>query len=242
MHALPIPALKASTHKKYVKVLNQYMITSGFTETYMVVVASLFALVDPIGVAIIYASLTHNRSAYRRRLYALKGVLIATVVLLGFMFLGEFFLHRLGISLAALRTSGGILLLIIGIDMVFARHSGGTSATDEEKQEALNKGAEKEDISVFPLATPLLAGPGAIGAIILFHSNAKGAADQQVAVIAALVSIMLAALLCLLAATYLQKLLGKTGMNVINRIMGVLLAALAVQFVFDGLIESGLFG
>ena len=217
------------------------MLTGDFYETYIVVLASLFALVDPIGNAVIFASLTPTRTAKRRRQYAFKGVLIASGLLLGFMFLGEFFLKHLGISLAALRTSGGILLLIMGIDMVFARHSGGTSTTDEEEQEAKEHSLAKEDISVFPLATPLLAGPGAIGAIILFHANAEGSTEKQIAVITALATIMLASLACLLASSYLQKLLGKTGMNVINRIMGVLLSALAVQFIFDGLKRSGLF-
>ncbi len=218
------------------------MFAGEFYETFIVVLASLFALVDPIGNAIIFASLTPTRTVYRRRLYAFKGVLIATVLLLGFMFLGEFFLKHLGISLAALRTSGGILLLIMGIDMVFARHSGGTSTTDEEEQEAMKHSLAKEDISVFPLATPLLAGPGAIGAVILFHASAEGSAEKQLAVVTALVTIMIASLLCLLTSSYLQRILGKTGMNVINRIMGVLLSALAVQFVFDGLAQSGLFG
>lgn len=217
------------------------MFSSEFYELYVVVLTSLFALVDPIGTAVIFASLTPTRTVRRRRIYAFKGVLVASILLLGFMFLGEFFLERLGISLAALRTSGGILLLIMGIDMVFARQSGGTSTTDEEEQEAMQKGEAKEDISVFPLATPLLAGPGAIGAVILFHANAQGMVEQQAAVTAALLTIMLASLLCLLASSYLQKLLGKTGMNVIKRIMGILLCALAVQFVFDGLKQSGLF-
>ena len=216
------------------------MFTSEFYETFVVVLTSLFALVDPIGNAIIFASLTGTRTPYRRRIYAVKGVLIATGLLFGFMFLGEFFLNHLGISISALRTSGGILLLIMGIDMVFARNSGGTSTTDEEEQEAIQKGLAKEDISVFPLATPLLAGPGAIGAIILFQANAKGVVEQQLAVASALGVIMITSLLCLLASSYLQRLLGKTGMNVINRIMGILLSALAVQFVFDGIQRSGL--
>lgn len=217
------------------------MLSGEFYEIYFLVLTSLFALVDPIGNAVIFASLTPTRTPYRRRMYAYKGVLIATGLLLGFMFLGEFFLKHLGISLAALRTSGGILLLIMGIDMVFARHSGGTRTTDEEEQEAMEHSLAKEDISVFPLATPLLAGPGAIGTIILFHANAQGSAEQQIAVVAALVTIMFTSLLCLLASSSLQRILGKTGMNVINRIMGVLLSALGVQFVFDGLGNSGLF-
>ena len=217
------------------------MFAGQFYETYIVVLASLVALVDPIGNAVIFASLTPTRTPHRRRVYAFKGVAIATCLLLGFMFLGEFFLQHLGISLAALRTSGGILLLIMGIDMVFARHSGGTGTTSEEEQEAMENSLAKEDISVFPLATPLLAGPGAIGAIILFHASAAGSTEKQVAVIAALLTIMFASLLCLLASNYLQQILGKTGMNVIKRIMGVLLSALAVQFVFDGLAQSALF-
>ena len=217
------------------------MFTNEFYEVFLLVLTSLFALVDPIGNAVIFASLTTTRTPHRRRMYACKGVLIATFLLLGFMFLGEFFLKNLGISLAALRTSGGILLLIMGIDMVFARHSGGTSTTDEEEQEAIENSLAKEDISVFPLATPLLAGPGAIGAIILFHANAQGSTEQQFAVLLALVAVMLTALICLLASSYLHRLLGKTGMNVINRIMGVLLSALAVQLIFDGLKKSGLF-
>lgn len=217
------------------------MLSAEFIETFFIVLTSLFALVDPIGNAVIFASLTPTRSAHRRRMYAIKGVLIATMLLLGFMFLGEFFLERLGISLAALRTAGGILLLIMGIDMVFARHSGGTRTTDEEEQEALAQSEAREDISVFPLATPLLAGPGAIGAMVLFHANAGDSTERQLAVIVALAAIMLTSLVCLLASSFLQQVLGKTGMNVINRIMGVLLSALAVQFVFDGLAESGLF-
>jgi len=217
------------------------MLTNEFYELYLLVLTSLFALIDPIGNAVIFASLTPTRTAQRRRQYAFKGVFIASILLLGFMFLGEFVLKNLGISLAALGTSGGILLLIMGIDMVFARHSGGTSTTDEEEQEAKEHSLAKEDISVFPLATPLLAGPGAIGAIILFHASAQGSTEKQLAVVAALVSVMLTALACLLASSFLQRLLGKTGMNVINRIMGVLLSALAVQLVFDGLKKSGLF-
>ncbi len=217
------------------------MFTNEFYEVYLLVLTSLFALVDPIGNAVIFASLTPTRTAYRRRMYAFKGIFIATILLLVFMFLGEFVLKNLGISLAALGTSGGILLLIMGIDMVFARHSGGTSTTDEEEQEAMEHSLAKEDISVFPLATPLLAGPGAIGAIILFHASAEGSTEKQLAVVLALVTVMLAALACLLASSFLQRLLGKTGMNVINRIMGVLLSALAVQLVFNGLEKSGLF-
>jgi multiple antibiotic resistance protein len=152
------------------------------------------------------------------------------------MFIGEFLLTHLGISLAALRTSGGILLLILAIDMVFAIHSGGTSTTEEEEKEA----RKSDDISVFPLATPLIAGAGAISAVILLHANAQGDVMVEVATVAALLIVLLITLVLLLISSQVQRIIGTTGLNVINRILGVILSALAVQFIFDGLLQSGL--
>jgi multiple antibiotic resistance protein len=207
-------------------------------EAGMVAFASLFALIDPIGNAVMFASLTANDNASHRRAMAYKGVFIAGVLLLLFMFAGELMLKRLGISLAALKTSGGILLLILAIDMVFAVHSGGTSTTDEEDQEA----RKSDDISVFPLATPLIAGAGSISAVILLRANAQGNHTMEMAIVMALLLVMLITLLLLLMATQVHRLLGATGLNVINRILGVILSALAVQFIFDGLLQSGLLG
>ena len=144
------------------------MLDPAVFEAGMVAFASLFALIDPIGNAVMFASLTAKDTAQHTRKMAIKGVFIAGLLLLLFMFLGEALLSRLGISLAALRTSGGILLLIMAIDMVFAVHSGGTTTTDEEEIEA----RESNDISVFPLATPLIAGAGSISAVILLRANA----------------------------------------------------------------------
>jgi multiple antibiotic resistance protein len=158
------------------------------------------------------------------------------VILIMFAFLGEVLLASLGISLAALRTSGGILLLLIGIEMVFARPSGATSATEEEAMEAQDKG----DIAVFPLATPLIAGPGAMGAAILLMAGAEGEVLHQLIVVGSLVAVLILTLLCLFIASQLQRILGVTGMHVVSRVFGVLLAALAVQFIFDGILQSGL--
>jgi multiple antibiotic resistance protein len=169
---------------------------------------------------------------------AIRGTLIAGIILLGFALLGEYLLTGLGISLAALRISGGILLLLIGIDKVFARASNGASTSKAEQQEA----EIKEDISVFPLATPLVAGPGAMGATILLMTDVKGNLSHQAAVIGAMLAILLLTLLALLFASKLQKLLGVTGMHVVGRIMGVLLAALAVQFILNGIVQSGIIG
>jgi len=149
---------------------------------------------------------------------------------------GEFLLIGLGISLAALRTGGGILLLLIGIDMVFARSSGSTSTTEEEEIEAMGK----RDIAVFPLATPLIAGPGAMGAVILLMANSEGNLILQATVVASLLAIILLTFIMLLLASRIQQLFGVTGMHVVTRIFGVLLSALAVQFIFDGIAQSGL--
>ena len=182
--------------------------------------------------------LTANQSKQQKRATAFRGVLIAAGILLTFALIGELLMSRLGISLAALRSAGGILLLLIGIDMVFARSSGGTSTTVAEEQEAVSK----PDISVFPLATPLLAGPGAMGAAILLMAEQKGDITGQVIVVVSMLAILLIALTSMLLASNINRLLGVTGMHVVSRVMGVLLTALAVQFLFDGIRDSGLLG
>ena len=199
---------------------------------------TFFATISPISVAAMFAALTASADANMRRSMAVRGSIIAAAILLAFALLGEYLLTGLGISLSALRISGGILLLLIGIDKVFARSSNGASTSEAERQEA----EIKEDISVFPLATPLLAGPGAMGATILLMADVKGNLAHQATVIAALLAILLITLVSLLFASKLQKLLGVTGMHVVGRVMGVLLAALAVQFILDGIAQSGLLG
>ena len=206
-------------------------------ETALVAFTTFFATIGPLDVTAMFAAMTPADAAQARRAMAIRGTIIATVILLAFALIGEQLLQRLGISLAALRVAGGILLLLIGIDMVFARDSGGTSATAEEAQE----GANKADISVFPLATPLIAGPGAMGAAILLMADAEGDWLMQATVIVAMLAVLLLTLLGLLLANPVQRLFGVTGMHVISRVFGVLLTALAVQFVFDGIAQSGLF-
>lgn len=207
-------------------------------ETATVALATFFATIGPLDVAAMFAALTATGTAQHRRSMAIRGTLIGTVILVAFALIGELLLASLGISLAALRTAGGILLLLIGIEMVFARSSGGTSTTDDEQREAVSK----QDISVFPLATPLIAGPGAMGAAILLMANAEGNLALQATVIASLLVILLLTFVTLVLASKIQQLLGVTGMHVISRVMGVLLSALAVQFIFDGIQQSGLIG
>ena len=207
-------------------------------DTAVVSFATFFATISPIDISAIFAALTVGATAQHRRAMAIRATLIATVILVLFAVAGKMLLASIGISLAALRTAGGILLLLIAIELVFARSSGGTSATDEEKLEA----ASKQDISVFPLATPLIAGPGAMGAAILLMANAEGELLRQATVIASLFAVLLITAVALLLAGKIHRLLGVTGMHVITRVMGILLSALAVQFVFDGIRQSGVLG
>lgn len=205
-------------------------------ETGLVALTTFFATIGPADIAALFAALTTGHTVRERRTMALKGTLIGAMILLFFALFGEAVLSSFGITLPALRTAGGVLLLLIAIDMVFARPSGGTSITSEENAEAV----ASQDISVFPIATPLVAGPGAIGAAILLVADAQGDVAQAAVVIAAMLSIVLLALLLMLTATHIQRLLGVTGLQVLARVMGVVLASLAVQFIFDGIANSGL--
>jgi multiple antibiotic resistance protein len=207
-------------------------------DTAILAFTTLFATIGPLDVAAMFAVLTAKDTARARLRTALRSTLVATIVLLLFALLGEVILRSLGISLAALRIGGGILLLLIGIEMAFAISSGATSTTEEETQEA----ATRQDIAVFPLATPLIAGPGAMGAIILLMAGTDGVFLLQLAVIATLLLMLLLTLASMLLATHIYRVLGVTGMHVISRVMGVLLSALAVQFILDGIEQSGLLG
>jgi multiple antibiotic resistance protein len=204
---------------------------------FLVALATFFATVGVADIAFIFAALTKDNTGSERFIIATRGVLIATAILLFFAVLGDGILNVFGITLPALRTAGGVLLLLIAIDMVFARHSGATGTTTEEEMES----RQRSDISVFPLAMPLLAGPGAISAAILLTTGAQSDLEFWI-VLAALVLIMLAAWITLLLAIPIQRLLGITGLAVVSRVVGILLAALAVQFLFDGVKQSGLIG
>jgi len=208
------------------------------TELAVIAFTTFFATIGPIDIAVMFAAMTHGSSAADKKSMAIRGCLIATIILVVFALSGKILLISLGISYAALKMSGGILLLLIGIDMVFARDSGCTSTTDAENKEAI----KKEDVSVFPLATPLIAGPGSMGAVILLMTSHQNDLQAQSIIMGAMFSVILITLILLLLANKVQRILGVTGMHVVSRVFGVLLAALAVQFMFDGLRESGIFG
>jgi multiple antibiotic resistance protein len=194
---------------------------------------TLLVVVDPLGLAPIFAALTRGYPEKRKREAAIRGSVLGTVILLLFAFVGDALLGALGIGLAAFRTAGGILLFLLALDMIFASPAGLRSRTIREQEEI----SYEHDVSVFPLAIPLIAGPGAIMTVLLYTSG--GDLTSIAVFVAVLLAVMLFTLAALLFAPRIMRLFGETGSNVLTRVLGVLLAALAVQFVFDG-IESSL--
>src|SRR6516225_10975142 len=185
-----------------------------------------FATIGPVDCAVIFASLTSKQSRASQRRMALKGCAIASAVLTVAAVGGRFVLSELGVSLPALQASGGIILLLIALDMVFARPHGAFTITGPETSEARHK----DDIVVFPLAIPLLAGPGAISSAVVLAAKAQGDAATMAAVLAALFAVMLIAVILMLAAQEVHAVMGLTAQNVVLRVSGILLAAVAMQF------------
>ncbi len=201
------------------------------TEILTTAFVTFIVTVDPFGVAPLFVGLTANASAVERRRLAVRGVVIGSIILIVFALVGEPLLRALGIGLPAFRIAGGILLLLLAIDMVMARQSGLRATTEGEDAET----QARNDIAVFPLGIPLIAGPGAITAVVLLFGQARGDIAEQGAVIGVLLAVLMLTLVCLLLAGQLMRLLGITGINVISRVAGIITAALAVQFIIDGL-------
>ena len=193
----------------------------------------LFSVVDPIGVAWMFAAMTRGESLTAKRHMAISATLFASAILLVFFFTGTALLDWFGITVSAFRIAGGALLFLLSIDMVFARQSGLRSTTSNEQREAENK----QDITVFPLAFPLLAGPGALTTVLLMTSSSS---DITVLwqLFAVLVFVLVLTFVALYSAPHIVDRLGETGANVISRILGLLLAALAVQYIIDGIKSS----
>lgn len=194
---------------------------------------TLFVVIDPPGCAPIYASLTTGATAAQRRAMAIRAVGIAAGILLVFALWGKQLLGVLGIQLDSFRIAGGIMLFIIAMDMVFEKRT----QRREDRAHKIAETPEVEDVSVFPMAMPMIAGPGSIATVMLLMSQADGLSERLVVMAAMLVTLLLM-LGSLLAAGPLMALLGSKIEAVITRLLGVLLAALAAQFVIDGLKAS----
>lgn len=193
---------------------------------------TFFVVIDPIGVTPIFAGLTQGTGAAHRRKMAIKSVAIATIILLGFAYGGEWLLSALGVSLDAFRAAGGVLLFLLALDMIFEKRT----ERREDRAEKLHAGKEAggEDISVFPMAIPMLAGPGAIASVMLYMSGSGGDIATQAVILGAMAANLIVCLVLFLAAGPLMRVMGDTLAAMITRILGVILAALAAQFILDG--------
>ncbi|MCK4711976.1 MAG: MarC family protein [Marinosulfonomonas sp.] len=186
---------------------------------------TLFVIIDPIGLAPLFVALTKGEAPAHRRGIAIRATLIAGGLLVMFGLFGEAVLGFAGISMPAFRIAGGILLFLTALDMLFERR------TKRRKGQA----SAANDPSVFPLATPLIAGPGSIATIILFTGQAGNDWAAIGAVMLVLLAVLALVFLFFLSAGVLERILGDTGTNVVTRLLGMLLAALSVQFVIDGI-------
>ncbi len=203
------------------------------TQLFISAFITLFVVIDPPGCAPIYAGLTKGATQAQRRNMAIRATMIAAVILLIFALFGEDLLGALHIELDSFRIAGGLMLFWIAFEMVFEKRT----QRREERAEKVAATPEVEDVSVFPMAMPMLAGPGAIASIMLLTSSAKGI-EQTFVVLGALAAVLLLTMLALIAAGPLMKLFGDRVEAVITRLLGVLLAALAAQYVIDGLKNS----
>jgi multiple antibiotic resistance protein len=206
-----------------------------FTELFLSAFITLFVVIDPPGCAPIYAGLTKGASAQQARSMALRATMIASIILLIFALFGQELLGALHIELNSFRIAGGLMLFCIAFDMVFEKRT----QRRESRAEKIAATPEIEDVSVFPMAMPMLAGPGAIAAIMLLMNEAEGWSEMA-EVLAALAAVLVITAASLVAAGPLIRLLGDKVEAVITRLLGVLLAALAAQYVIDGL--KGSFG
>lgn len=190
-----------------------------------------FVVIEPVSLVPMFGALTRGGEAGYRRRMALKSIAISAGIFIVFALLGDWVLQVLGVSVEAFKIAGGLLLFMLSVDMVFARQSGLRSTTVREQDEA----RYREDISVFPLAFPLIAGPGALATLLLLIGDSRGDSLHFMVVLGTGLFALLVTLVFLLLTQPIMRVMGVTGGNVVSRLLGVVLSALAVQYVADGL-------
>jgi multiple antibiotic resistance protein len=194
---------------------------------------AVFIVVDPFGIVPVFISLTASFPQGRRRATVFKSVIVAFVVLCVFIFTGNIILRFLGIQPGSFFIAGGILMFIVSIDLLLGK-PGRTKTSGNESEE------DREDVSIFPLAIPMLAGPGTITTILLYVSEEKAPAFILPVLVGSVALALALAGLTMLLSSFFLRVLGKTGVSVIERIMGIVLTGLSVQFVYDGLLKLGI--
>ncbi len=210
-------------------------------ETALTTFATFFAVMGPIDSSVLLAALTPHATRSERRAIALKAAAIATVIVLLFALFGNAVLKQLGVTLPALQVAGGIILFVIAMEMTLSRHPSPFRLSPKESEEAENKAEAHAEIAVFPMATPLLAGPGAMTSAIVLAANTNGDPERLAAVVLAILAVMAVTLACLLLAQEMNHLIGVTARKVIVRVFGVLLSAIAVQSIFTGVTAARIF-
>lgn len=203
---------------------------------YLNAFVSLLVIIDPVALVPVFIGLTQRMTLQDRKKMAKKSCWISVILLLVFAFVGELLLSLMGITEAAFQIAGGFLLMIAAVEMVVAHHSGMTSTTPGEEQEA----SSGRDITVFPLAIPLIAGPGALTTVVLVMQEGEPSWIHQIILVGIIIIVIAITYLFLRSATFIQKALGVTGSNVITRVFGIILTALATQFIISG-IKSAFF-
>lgn len=188
---------------------------------------SFFVIVDPVGSAAIFASLSKNMSEPEKRKTAIKAVTIAIGIIVVFALIGEALLSRMGVSIAAFRVAGGLLLFVTAFRMIMGFHD-----PDQLESERANYKRD-EDIAVFPMSIPILAGPGVLTTALIFVTTSEQPSDYAY-IFGAAIAIQLLALTCLLLSSKVVSFFGQTGNGIISRVMGILLAAMSIQFIADG--------
>lgn len=197
---------------------------------FLLSLTTLLTIVNPLGALVPFIAMTHSEDASKRRRTARRAAIVASGILVGCSALGAFIFRFYGITLPALKVAGGVLLFFVAFDMINARASRTKSTAVEESE-----GAAKEEIAVFPLAIPLLSGPGAIVSVFILADQASGWL-QHLALYGAICIVGAASYWTLAYAHRITDRIGQIGMNIVSRLMGLVLATMAVQFVFDGLV------
>ena len=201
--------------------------------SFLYALVALLVIVDPPGTAVVFAAMTQGDTAGERASQARRACLVGGCVLAVFGLAGAGLLAALGIGLPAMRIAGGALLFLTAAEMVTGKHA--LRSTDSERQVAMHT---DQDIAIFPLGIPLIAGPGAMTTMVVLHSQANGDPWHVAAIEAAVVVCILITLAALLSARFLSRVMGETGASVAGRVLGVLLAALAVQIALEGLHDA----